>query len=184
MTDPALGGPGLGTAAATARWIAPALWCNPAMLRTIKELFNALQPPSSAAPAQMVEHTLQLATAVMLMEVMRADAHFGSAERRAVIDALRAKFALSDDEVARLIELAEQAAREATDWFEFTSHINGHFDTAAKVRMVEYMWRVAYADGHLSEHERHTMWRISDLLHVPHGAYINAKMRAKAATGG
>jgi uncharacterized tellurite resistance protein B-like protein len=49
--------------------------------------------------------------------------------------------------------------------------------------MVEYMWRVAYADGHLGERERHTLWRISDLLHVPHGAYINAKMRAKQAAG-
>lgn len=154
------------------------------MLRTLKELFAALQPPSASAPAQAVEHTLQLATAVMLMEVMRADASFDVAARRAVIDALRAKFALDDDEISRLIELAEQAARQATDWFEFTSHINAHFDMAAKVRMVEYMWRVAYADGQLSEHERHTMWRLSDLLHVPHGAYINAKMRARDASSG
>ena len=153
------------------------------MLQTLKELFGALQPPAAAASARAVEHTLQLATAVMLIEVMRADSHFESAERRAVIDALRAKFALADDEIARLIELAEQARRDATDWFEFTSHINTHFDMAAKIRMVEYMWSVAYADGHLSEHERHTLWRLSDLLHVPHGAYIHAKMRAKDAAG-
>jgi uncharacterized tellurite resistance protein B-like protein len=81
-----------------------------------------------------------------------------------------------------LIELAHTALRDATDWFEFTSHINAHFEMAAKVRMVETMWRVAYADGELGAHERHVMWRISDLLHVPHGAYINAKMRAKEAT--
>jgi uncharacterized tellurite resistance protein B-like protein len=150
------------------------------MLRTLRELFGVLQPPAPAASAHAVEHTLQLATAVMLIEVMRADAHFDGTERRAVIDALRAKFALADDEIARLIEFADQAARESTDWFEFTSHINDHFDMAAKVRMVEYMWRVAYSDGHLNEHERHTLWRLSDLLHVPHGAYINAKLRAKA----
>ena len=51
------------------------------------------------------------------------------------------------------------------------------------LRMVEYMWRVAYADGQLSERERHTLRRMSNLLQVPHGAYINAKMRAKQATG-
>ena len=100
-----------------------------------------------------------------------------------MLDALRNSFALAEDETERLVELAEQAVREATDWFEFTSHINQHFDTTAKVRMVEYMWRVAYADGQLSAHERHVLWRISDLLHVPHGAYINAKMRAQAAAG-
>jgi uncharacterized tellurite resistance protein B-like protein len=153
------------------------------MLRALKELFSVLTPPPPTASAQDVEHTLQMATAVMLIEVMRADASIGDAQRRAVIDALRASFALSDTEVERLIELATQATREATDWFEFTSHINAHFDMAAKVRMVEAMWRVAYADGHLSAHERHVMWRLSDLLHVPHGAYINAKIRARKACG-
>ena len=152
------------------------------MLSSLKELFAALQPPPAKADARSAEHTLQLAAAVMLVEVMRADARFGSAERLAVIAALRDKFTLAEDETARLVELAEQAAREATDWFEFTSHINAHFDMPAKIRMVEFMWRVAYADGHLSERERHTLWRLSDLLHVPHGAYINAKMRAKAGS--
>ena len=28
-----------------------------------------------------------------------------------------------------------------------------------------------------------TLWRLSDLLHVPHGAYVNAKMRAQQAAG-
>ena len=154
------------------------------MLQSLKQLFGALLPPPAAASPQAVEHTLQLASAVMLIEVMRADSHFHAAERRAVIDALRAKFALADDEIERLIELAEQALREATDWFEFTSHINAHFDMDAKIRMVEHMWRVAYADGHLGEHERHTLWRLSDLLHVPHAAYINAKLRARDAAAG
>ncbi|MEO7850833.1 MAG: TerB family tellurite resistance protein [Rubrivivax sp.] len=153
------------------------------MLRTLKDLFGALTPPTRDQQASDAEHTLQLATAVMLMEVMRADAQISHAERLAVVDALRGSFALADDEITRLVELAEQAARDATDWFEFTSHINAHFDVPQKVRMVEYLWRVAYADGRLTAHERHVMWRISDLLHVPHGAYINAKMRAKLAAG-
>jgi uncharacterized tellurite resistance protein B-like protein len=152
------------------------------MLRNLKELFAALQPQPAAAP-EAAEHTLQLATAVMLIEVMRADPGFGAAERRAVVEALHTKFALADDEVQRLVELGERAARASTDWFEFTSHINTHFDMPAKIRMVELMWRVAYADGRLSEHERHTLWRLSDLLHVPHGAYVNAKMRAQQAAG-
>ncbi len=52
-----------------------------------------------------------------------------------------------------------------------------------KLQIVEAMWQVAYADGHLQANEQHTLWRVADLLHVPHGAYINAKMRAKAAMG-
>ena len=54
----------------------------------------------------------------------------------------------------------------------------------AKLRMIEYMWQVAYADSRLTAHERHVLWRVADLLHVPHGAYIHAKMRAQKAAGG
>ena len=154
------------------------------MLHILKDLFSALQPPSSAADRERVDHTLQLASAVMLIEVMRADTRFGDAERSAVVDALRAEFKLSDGDAESLLELARRAAHDATDWFEFTEYINAHFDMPHKIRMIEYMWRVAYADGHLDAHERHVMWRLSDLLHIPHGAYINAKMRAKAAAGG
>jgi uncharacterized tellurite resistance protein B-like protein len=124
---------------------------------------------------------LQLATAVLLVEVMRADAEFDPAERAAVLSALRDKFKLSDDEAARLVELAHQTAQGSSDFFQFTSKINETFDMEDKVRMVEHLWRVAYADGVLTAHENHLMRRVSDLLHVPHGAYINAKMRAKQA---
>jgi uncharacterized tellurite resistance protein B-like protein len=110
---------------------------------------------------------------------MRAEGGFDAAERDAVLHALRDKFGLADDEAARLAELAEATARESTDLYAFTSRINERFDMAQKLRMIEHMWRVAYADGRLGDHERHLVWRISDLLHVPQGAYVHARLRAQ-----
>ena len=69
--------------------------------------------------------------------------------------------------------------REATDFFAFTSRINDAFSMEQKLRMIEHMWRVAYADGVLSAHENHVMRKLADLLHIPHGAYVHAKMRAR-----
>lgn len=156
------------------------------MLKTLKDLFDCLLPPqpgsSGAAPAGD-EHALQLATAVMLVEVMRADPTFHAGEREAVLAGLRAHFALAEDEAARLADLAEATARDATDLFAFTSRIDAHFDMAQKIAMVEQMWRVAYADGHLADHERHTLWRVADLLHVPQGAYQHARLRAQEHAG-
>ena len=153
------------------------------MLRTLKDLFDSLMPPAPQADPKSAEHVLQLATAVMLAEVMRADSTFHPGEREAVLVALRDKFALTQDEALRLADLADVTARGATDLFSFTSHINERFEMPQKIRMVEHMWRVAYADGHLSEHERHVLWRIADLLHVPQGAYVHARMRAQQAAG-
>jgi uncharacterized tellurite resistance protein B-like protein len=151
------------------------------MFKTLKDLFDSLMPPEGAADPASDEHALQLATAVMLVEVMRADASIDGAERQLVHAALVDRFGLGADEARLLTELAEVRAREATDLFAFTSRINERFDMPDKLRMIEHMWRVAYADGHLSAHERHVMWRIADLLHVPQGAYVHARLRAEQA---
>ena len=153
------------------------------MLKTLKDLFDSLLPPARDTPPQAAEHTLQLATAVLLVEVMRADASFHAAERNAVLAALRKVFDLADDEAQRLTELATATAQQAIDLFGFTSQINHRFDMPQKLHMVELMWQVAYADGHLADHERHVLWRVADLLHVPQGAYVNARMRAQQAAG-
>lgn len=149
------------------------------MLRTLKDLFDTFTaPPASQTPAAL-EHTLELATAVLLVEVMRADPAIKAVERAAVLAALRRKFTLSPDELARLMELAEQTARQTYDYHRFTSRINDHFSQPQKVRMVEAMWQVAYADAELDAHENHLISKIAGLLHVTHGEYIAAKMRAK-----
>lgn len=153
------------------------------MLRTLRDLFDTLIAPPRGPAGTTDGHALQLATAVLLVEVSRADASRTPAERRAVVDGLRAHFALADDEIERLVELAEQAARRATDTFGFTSRINDAYGADDKQHIVELMWQVAYADGHLGDHERHLLWRVADLLHVPKGASAAARQRARAAAG-
>ena len=153
------------------------------MLKSLRDLFETLAPPAPGADRAAADHALRLATAVMLVEVMRADVDIDPQTRAAVHAGLAERLSLSADESARLVELAEAAAREATDLFAFTSRIDERFDMAEKVRMIETMWAVAYADGRLSEHERHVMWRIADPLHVPQGAYVNARIRARREAG-
>lgn len=155
------------------------------MLKTLKDLFDSLLSPESVVHAQGCgdDHAMQLAAAVLLVEVMRADASLAEAERGAVRQALVEKFQLQPDEADRLTEVAEAAAREATDLFAFTSRVDSCWDMPRKLRLIELMWGVAYADGRLSDHERHVMWRIADLLHIPQGAYVHARLRAREAAG-
>jgi uncharacterized tellurite resistance protein B-like protein len=115
---------------------------------------------------------------------MRADPDIDDAERATVIALLRDRFALGSDEVERLVELAEQASRDASDYYSFTSRIDSAFPVEQKVHLIEEMWRVAYADQHLSAHENHVMRKVANLLHISHADYVAAKMRAKEAAQG
>ncbi|MDO9359911.1 MAG: TerB family tellurite resistance protein [Polaromonas sp.] len=149
------------------------------MLKNLKELFDSFTAPAQGQTRQALEHTLQLATAVLLVEVMRADPQIGAAEQKSVMDTLRHKFSLADDELARLMELASETSKTLYDYHRFTSTLNEHFSQEQKIHVIENMWQVAYADAHLDVNENHLISKVAGLLYVTHGEYIAAKMRAK-----
>lgn len=149
------------------------------MLKRLNEFLSTLIPQAHTdAPP---EHTLQLATAVLLVEVMRADAENAEVEQQAILRILKEKFRLPDAEVAHLSALAHRTAVAANDLYQFTSLLNRELSREEKIRIVEYLWQVAYADGTISAHENHLMRRLADLLHIAHGDYVAAKARAKGA---
>ena len=148
------------------------------MLKSIGEFFERRLAP---APAADDRRTVDLAAAALVVEVMRMDGETTDAERAVVLDALRAKLGLDDDAVRTLVELAEDEARDATDYYQFTSLVNRRYTQAQKVRIVEIMWRVAYADAKASPYEEHLIRKIADLLYVDHGSYIRAKLAARDA---
>jgi uncharacterized tellurite resistance protein B-like protein len=119
----------------------------------------------------------QMAAAALLIEVVLSDESFSHAERETVLQSVRGNFSLSPEESTQLVALAETAARDAHDLYQFTSQINANFSPERKVRLIEEMWRAAYADAVLHRYEEHLIRRVSDLLHVPHAAFIAAKLR-------
>jgi uncharacterized tellurite resistance protein B-like protein len=149
------------------------------MIAGIKDFFNQIIAPGAAAPGVASQHALHVATAALLLEMMRRDSTVTAAETASVARALQSRFGLDAVQVDTLMALAAEEARLATDYFQFTSLINKNFSAGQKVQVVEYLWQVAYADGQLDAHEQHFMRKIADLLYVSHADYVAAKQRAR-----
>ncbi|MDH4235480.1 MAG: TerB family tellurite resistance protein [Gallionella sp.] len=147
------------------------------MLNKLNNFLATLVPPAAADTRP--EHTLQLATAALLIEVMKSDAESTELEQATILNILKKRFHLSDAEVAQLSQLGHSKSQAANDLHQFTSLINRELELSDKLKIVEYLWQVAYADGKISAHENHLMRRLVDLLHISHGDNIAAKMRAK-----
>ena len=152
------------------------------MFQPLKDLLDNLLSPDPAHAAPSGAQAVHLAAAVLLVEVVRFHPSIDDASRAAMAAALRGRFELGDDEAARLLSSAANTSRTAYDYQRFTAVLNEHFTQPQKVAWVEAMWQVAYADTRLDENEMHTISKVAGLLHVTHGEYIAAKMRAKEAT--
>ncbi len=123
------------------------------------------------------EHSLRLATAALLVEMARQDEVVYKKERDAAAAALREHFALTLEEVTTLYALAEAEANEAIDYYQFTTLLKERLSYEQKEQVVELLWRVAAADGHIDRYEEHMVRRIAELLYLPHSSFIRAKHR-------
>jgi uncharacterized tellurite resistance protein B-like protein len=123
------------------------------------------------------KHTIELATAALMIEVARADYQEKSEEHEAINRLLNGHFDLTAEETASLIELAEEEARDLTSYHQFTSLINGNYGQPERIRIIELLWQVANADGEIEKYEDHLIRKIADLLYVSHSDFIAAKHR-------
>lgn len=153
------------------------------MLGTLERRLRALFDLPTSSDDTPTEHELQVATAVLLFEMMRTDADLAETERAAVVSALREKFALDDAQTAQLLVHAEAEADAAADFHRFTSRLNKGFTLEQKIRVIESLWQVAFADGRIDDHEHHLLRKLGELLYIPRGDYVAAKARARQRSG-
>jgi uncharacterized tellurite resistance protein B-like protein len=120
-----------------------------------------------------------VATAALLIEMMRSDASVSEAERKTITNIIRLKLALTTEEINELLKLAEEELWKSTGYYEFTSLINKGFTYEEKIMVIEHLWEVAFADTKVDKHEEHMVRKIADLLYVAHKDFIDAKLRVR-----
>lgn len=123
--------------------------------------------------------TLELATAALLCEVMRADYRVERAELDALEAMLKRHFQLDDATVRELMAMAREEAETSVDHYRFVSLIKQHYSYERRCELVRMMWGLALADGDHHPLEEHRIRRLAELLHVGHSDFIRAKLDAQ-----
>ena len=145
----------------------------------LKRLSDWLQSQFEQPSEQQGVHQIEVATAVLFYEIMRADDAFEQAEREVYRQRLSSHFSLTDAELDELIANTTSEAHQAADFVQFTRIINQSCDAGQKRAILDSLWLLAYADGNLDPHEEHLIRRIADLLHLPHSQFIQSKLAAE-----
>ncbi len=151
------------------------------MLKKLREIFNnALINPDQEDPADR-DHALRLATAALLIEVVRADYEEDITETEAVIRQLQTHFDLTEEETLLLVEEAAQKADHSVSLQEFTRLLHENLSEGEKHSVIEMLWLIALADDHLDKHEDYVVRKVAELLYVTHGDLIRIRNEVKEA---
>mgnify|MGYP001573547851 CR=1 FL=1 len=149
------------------------------MIETIRRMLAGRPAQSSKGiPVEQGDHGLHVAACALLLELAHADDEFTEPEREHITASLVRHFDLAGDEVRALMAVANEARRESVDLHQFTSVVAKHYDEGQRMVLAELMWRVAYADGRLSQHEDYLTQKFSRLLDLRPGYLAEARARA------
>jgi uncharacterized tellurite resistance protein B-like protein len=112
------------------------------------------------------ESDYRLAATALLIHVVSLDGEPSANEKRKLHSLIETRFKLDPGTADRLIASATRAEGDAVDLYRFTSVIMREVDEAGRLRIVEMMWEMVFADGKVTEFEDNVLWRAADLLGI------------------
>ncbi len=120
---------------------------------------------------------LELATAALLVELARSDFSESSVEFDAIRQLLRKRFELDAAQLEALMVDAARRADRAVSLHEFTHRLNRELAVADKQGIIEMLWQVSVADGHIDKYEEQLIKRVAGLLHVSDRDRMRLKLK-------
>ena len=153
------------------------------MIANLKKLFEANFGGGPAAGALSRLEPVELLTAALLVELMRADFNASESEIAMARRLLAARFDLDASAVQALVDQARVRADQAVSLHEFTHRLNRELTPDEKSAVIEMLWRLSFVDERLDKHEEQLIRRVAGLLHVPDREWLRLREKVRGETG-
>ena len=124
------------------------------MFSKIKGLFEKNGSIEVDASGEPTSEDLQLATAVLLLEMAGRDEDYAQAEVKCIADTLQRQFGTSNEGIVHLLESADSLRQKHEEIDGFIKLINQHFSNVQKRTILAMLWRVVVADGQVDQFEQ------------------------------
>lgn len=147
------------------------------MLDGLRQFIADVVSPTAQQDRAFDDTGYRLAATALLIHVISLDGEPSETEKRKLHSLIESRFGLDRGTADQLIASATLVEGEAVDLYHFTSIIVRSVDEAGRLRIVEMMWELAYADGAVSEFEDNVVWRAADLLGVASRDRIELKQQ-------
>ena len=151
------------------------------MLKKIKGYISELgnQPSDAENQEEKEKNIINNACAALLIETALADKVFNTEEIDSMKKTLREVYEIDEKDLDELISESEKKVSESTSLYEYTRLINDLCGYQDKLRLINNLWAIAFADKHLDKYEEFLIRKISDLLYVSHSDFIQQKLSVK-----
>ena len=115
---------------------------------------------------QQTSFEIELTAAVLAYEIARSDGEISKDELSVLmkeIESISEKVGKDKFEILKIIEIY---SKDSISFHEFIEDINNNYSKEEKHSLLEFMWKIAYADGKLDVDEERLVRRVADLIRI------------------
>ena len=150
------------------------------LVREITDFLEKNWPQAAGeGSAAITDRQLQAAAAVLMVSVVRADQASRQDEHRALEEAVVQALDLDAETAAVVLRAAEDAIARGVSFAAILQNLEAGCSVSQKRRLVEALWRIAFADAELAGQEEYLVRKIAGHLHLSTADLVETKVRAR-----
>tara|TARA_Y100000816_G_C26104592_1_gene586488 strand:- start:1762 stop:2193 length:432 start_codon:yes stop_codon:yes gene_type:complete len=129
-------------------------------------MFSFFKKKKTTTVSKTAEFDIELTAAVLAYEVARIDGNVSEKELNILMEEIKnisKKVSKNEEDILKIIKIYSE---DSVSFYEFVEDINKNYSKDEKLSLLNFMWRIAFADGRLDVDEEKIIRRLADLISI------------------
>ena len=129
-------------------------------------MFSFFKKKKTTTVSKTAEFDIELTAAVLAYEVARIDGNVSERELNILMEKIKnisKKVSKNEEDILKIIKIYSE---DSVSFYEFVEDINKNYSKDEKLSLLNFMWRIAFADGRLDVDEEKIIRRLADLISI------------------
>ena len=128
---------------------------------------------------QSFSFEIELTAAVLAYEIARSDGEITENELNVLMEEIEKISIKVGKDKLEVFKIVEVYSSDSVSFHEFIEDINSNYSKHDKLKLLEFLWKTAYADGKLDVDEERLVRRVADLIKIKDIEVLSLKSRIK-----
>ena len=122
---------------------------------------------------------IELTAAVLAYEIARIDGDVSNDELEILMEEIKVISKKVNKKESEILEIIEIYSKDSVSFYEFVNDINKYYSKEQKLSLLNYLWRIAYADGKLDVDEEKLIRRLAEMIKIKNTDVLKLKNISK-----
>ena len=129
-------------------------------------MFNLFKKKKIMPEHKETNFEIELTASMLAYEIARSDGEVGDEELSILMDEVEEVADKVGKDKEEILKIIQAYSKDSVSFYDFVQDINKDYTKEDKLNLLEFMWKIAYADGKLDIDEERLIRRMADLIRI------------------